>query len=160
VYAKKIALTKASALKDRLYYLEKMAPKPQFLQYENDDIERVPTFEKKGTCCSFIELLKTLSVVSKSNSAVVIHAILHGTQRISYGTCIIRQWSSRGTKTSHASSPQSNIDFFLARYPKIDRYEARLCRRWLWCVHRNDFEKGLYDIQSNVSLGSCICITL
>ena len=26
-----------------------MAPKPQFLQYENDDIERVPTFQKKGT---------------------------------------------------------------------------------------------------------------
>jgi hypothetical protein len=29
--------------------IDTMAPKPQFLLYENDDIERVPTFEKKGT---------------------------------------------------------------------------------------------------------------
>ena len=80
-----------------------MAPKPQFLSYENDDIERIPTFEKKGAY--FVHRCSSLNCSDASLLLLDLTALFrhqldgHGYNfRISHGTDFVCEWDACTTE--------------------------------------------------------------
>jgi hypothetical protein len=110
-----------------------MAPNPRTrLLYENDDVERVGTFEKQGACVP-----SSWSIwIQWINGSAPPHAVSF-CFRLSYAAYSIRQRGACPCPNCRQGSVQPDLAVLPSRGHAVDRIQAWMRRRWLRCLHCN-----------------------
>lgn len=102
-------------------------PPNQTLAYENEDVELVPTYEKKGEQTAETQNLNSVSFYPSTLPhafSVLSTRVMH---RLSYDTLVLDQWQTRSGSRCVASTTQPNFVELFARHERVDRFQTGLC---------------------------------
>lgn len=134
-----------------------MAPKPQLLIYENEDVARLSTFVKRGE--SFVlqpsVLLILRELVDSFGSppfAVPFLSIYFCKNRVPHDAPFVCQRSARRRETGGDCEAESDAPLLSARDAAPDWHQAGMRRRRLWRVHRHAFQTRRHDANDQVRM--------
>ena len=116
------------------------------LLYENEDVQLIPTFEKKGERFSSVHQNLTLPSWDYISPPPFTLAF-----RIPHDSNLVCQWRASFGKVGSSGSSESDSSFLSSRCHAVDGLQAWLRRRRMRRVYRHDFQKGQGDQYHQVS---------